>query len=326
MERQVKREAQAKESILKPPPVLEEISPTEPSILPTKYQVIGNLKARYKYYLNHMLEPKKSFLEDDNIQKNLRYLKLMEKHEDPIEISENYYLYLCLTDNCFEVKFRVKDNCPLLCDNCMTKEKYRKRREKRKPEDRTSADSNYAIGNLSPDGRMKRARNLSTERKKYKKQAKRLRLKLSKLKVEINVDDDNFFEVMDKIEDHIKNNSDEVKSQLMKVLINIESKQREEDISDKRSADREKLAERIMNALRDNCKKMDGQDKQVRYQPDILRIALASWLQTPGAYQKFREHSLEIMPSVSTLRKLNKKVSYKEGINPIVYAWFADEN
>ena len=33
-----------------------------------------------------------------------------------------------------------------------------------------------------------------------------------------------------------------------------------------------------MNALRDNCKKMDGQDKQVRYQPDILRIALASWL------------------------------------------------
>lgn len=48
-------------------------------------------------------------------------------------------------------------------------------------------------------------------------------------------------------------------------------------------------------------------------------------LKSKSCYEQFKKHSLQVLPSVSHLQKLAKGVSRKEGVDPKVCGWLADE-
>jgi hypothetical protein len=58
---------------------------------------------------------------------------------------------------------------------------------------------------------------------------------------------------------------------------------------------------------------IDGQKKQVRFAPRMLRLAMSLWMRSKSTYNDLREHSLAIMPSVSLLKSIQKGMRVNEG-------------
>ena len=58
----------------------------------------------------------------------------------------------------------------------------------------------------------------------------------------------------------------------------------------------------------------------------MLWSALAFWLESPSAYERLRDSSIEILPSASQLQKLQRKLISQEGPFPECYGWFQYEH
>jgi hypothetical protein len=68
----------------------------------------------------------------------------------------------------------------------------------------------------------------------------------------------------------------------------------ENDKSMMRDADA--FVEALDRQVNDHVRRFSGNDKQVRYSPDIIRIAMSVWLDSPGAYERLKSSSLEVFP------------------------------
>ena len=70
---------------------------------------------------------------------------------------------------------------------------------------------------------------------------------------------------------------------------------------------------------------LSGHNKLVRYNKRVLRSALAFWLESPSAYERLRNSSIEILPSAPRLQKRQRELISHEGPFPECYGWFQDE-
>ena len=66
------------------------------------------------------------------------------------------------------------------------------------------------------------------------------------------------------------------------------------------------FASTILKQIQHFKKKLDGNDKQVRFSSTIMRMALSLWNKSNTAYRELFESNLLILPSESTL-KINVK-------------------
>ena len=64
----------------------------------------------------------------------------------------------------------------------------------------------------------------------------------------------------------------------------------------------------------------------MRFSPHVMRMAMSFWLRSNKAYEEFSSSSLQILPSVETLRKLKMKMDIKEGYSTELYGWSLDQN
>jgi len=147
-----------------------------------------------------------------------------------------------------------------------------------------------------------------------------MELRLKQQEEEVNINDDNFLNAMESLESFLSKNSEDSKKRLIEAIINAEAKKSYSLDSSKR----EQLADKILTAVHNNVKKLEGRQNGVRFQPELIRAGMALWLDAGSAYDTYREHSLEVLPSVDTLQRWKKELAVKEGINPKIYGWFAD--
>ena len=63
------------------------------------------------------------------------------------------------------------------------------------------------------------------------------------------------------------------------------------------------FASSILEQIQCFKKKLDGNDKQVRFSPTIVRMAFSLWSKSNSAYRELLESNLLILPSESTLKR-----------------------
>ena len=85
------------------------------------------------------------------------------------------------------------------------------------------------------------------------------------------------------------------------------------------------ISQNIVSAIQNQGKILSGKSRTVKFNPRILRIALAAWLDSPRGYQKMKKDSIKIMPSTRTLQRLQAKMKLNAGICPKVYGWIYDD-
>jgi hypothetical protein len=69
---------------------------------------------------------------------------------------------------------------------------------------------------------------------------------------------------------------------------------------------------------------LSGKDKQIRYSPYILRLAMSIWMRSPAAYREMRSNGWVVpLPSESTLENLRRDQQVSEGECELLYHWWA---
>jgi hypothetical protein len=125
---------------------------------------------------------------------------------------------------------------------------------------------------------------------------------------------------------HCKENASDLRAQILKALIKS-AKGYDVDPTDQEAmAKLGNYAAEICSEIDKYSLQVSGRDKLVRYNKRVLRSALAFWLESPGAYERLRECSIEILPSASRLQKLQRTLIHPEGPFPECYGWFQDEH
>jgi hypothetical protein len=74
------------------------------------------------------------------------------------------------------------------------------------------------------------------------------------------------------------------------------------DQKDEVEIDDSAFIDRIFNTIQNYTKQLLlGKEKTVRFDPIVMRVAMALWLDSPSSYMALRRNGLEVYPSPSTL-------------------------
>ena len=249
------------------------------------------------------------------------------------ELAPGHVMYLCMSStrapDCqlFKVlKYQVQQDIKI-CEPCFSMQRAQEKRDKRHREDagdRISPSSRVNITYLSPSSLQKRRIGLSHQRKAAKVQVKNLKLKLESPREEemVAINSDEAKSVLHAAFDHVTNKVEkaELKEDVIKILLTSEGKNKMD------TDEVEIFASRVCKMLQAESKKLSGDDKQVRYDFRMKRLALAHFLEFgKSGYNQLRETSLEILPCVRTNERELVHLRGGEESNAAVFAaQFAD--
>ena len=273
------------------------------------------------------------FYEDDGVQRMAKILFVVESQLSA-QISDDTWMVKCRNAEteirCGLFKLRhVQRDDSALCDKCATINKRDTRRESRKRNssiDRTDPSSKAPHRYLSPGSMQKKVSKLSGELKTAKRRIARLLLKdLETKNVTFEIGDSNVHSVLENCLAYCRDNSTDLRQRVLKVFIEA-AKGYDVDQNDRETQHKlEQHAEEICHEIDNYALQISKKNKRVRFNSRVLRSALAYWLQSPSAYDRMREHSIEILPSVSRLQKLQRELIPKEGRFPAAYWWIQDK-
>lgn len=84
--------------------------------------------------------------------------------------------------------------------------------------------------------------------------------------------------------------------------------------------------DRVCKAIVDQKKKATGKKNGLRFNSDLVRLALTSYLRSKKGYKELQEKSIEVLPSPQTMARLKKDLMCEEGHCPKVYGLARDEH
>jgi len=128
---------------------------------------------------------------------------------------------------------------------------------------------------------------------------------LLKDSVQVAKDDKDVRSIMKHAFDHVSKNRDEVKKQLISIMLDLELECLGAS-ADEKKAEVKSLAEQICEAMTNQLLKLIGHDNQMSFSACIMQMAMASFLEGPNNYEKMKEMSLEVFLSQRTLYKHQK--------------------
>ena len=106
--------------------------------------------------------------------------------------------------------------------------------------------------------------------------------------------------------------------------MSLEEKDNDKINNDDTSKGIDYFSSSILEQIQNFKKRLDGNNKQVRFSPKIRRIALSLWSKSNSVYRELLESNLLILPSKSTLKKKHQKLNVHEGYCPNIYSTFYD--
>jgi len=292
-----------------------------PDILPTLEQVQHLLLNKYE-----KLGDTPVFLSDANVQS---VLDLMKRHPvrypDPMPFGLHLpvSLYACARSDCHGGCIGARDTGTRLCASCYEDNRKSQRRQARKRQseaagiDRTSASSRAPISSLSPTTKKARIKNVSRERKQAIWKVKRLDQRLKEMVIIDREDNEDF---LDMLSEALKDA--DLRNDIQKELIEQELREKKKDGKDLTEEDRrqiESYSEQISEAINNTAMVIAGKSKQVHCSARITRIAFARWVEYGnGAYERMKENSIEVFPSIRKLQRLQRRAKLEEGYDPNV--------
>jgi hypothetical protein len=140
-------------------------------------------------------------------------------------------------------------------------------------------------------------------------------------------DDDELVKMLQSAAAYANDNNESVRKGTIQALLQPPRDGKKGDSRDSPISEKEcdEFANNILEEISNFSKRMNDQPKRVRFSPRVMRMALSLYLKGPTAYESFRKSSIQVMPSVSTIKKLKADMTPKEGTFPRCYGWFYDE-
>ncbi len=136
----------------------------------------------------------------------------------------------------------------------------------------------------------------------------------------VDSDDDELLRIMSSAADYVKDNKEDSRKSILMALV---------DASDSscQAPDPElnDFVASILDEIENFTRVQSNKPRQVRFSPRVMRMALSLYLRGPKAYEVFRQGSIQVMPSISSLKKLKTSMTPNEGTFPRCYGWFYDE-
>jgi hypothetical protein len=240
------------------------------------------------------------------------------KEHSPLQLSSGLLLCFCSghsghsekDDGCeaFFIRSRINsENDALLCGACERRETSKKKRETRRVSmiygDNTTPSSHCNLRWLTKE-------QLAERYNKLKKENLRVASNLKKLANEIS----------DKVKHEDLCLTEESRYVFSAAISAAKSEQGRNTIKDSlmnllestASSTQEAAAScsEFVNAIAEEMTafstKLRSGDKQVRFSPRVLRIALSIWLKSPKTYREYKKSSLLCLPSITTLKRPKK--------------------
>ena len=128
------------------------------------------------------------------------------------------------------------------------------------------------------------------------------------------------YEMMRRALDGAKDNREEYTKSLIEAMVKLQS-------GNKKGYDVDEIkdfSENIMNEIVSMGKKCVGNDKAVRYSPQIMKLALSLWTRSKKSYKILFDSKLLVLPNPRTLHYIKRKNLDTEGNNPETYSRLAD--
>jgi hypothetical protein len=232
------------------------------------------------------------FENSELVQRAVNDISFMsQKKEDfptAYEPQKDAIFHTCLThpqpENCVGFKILSYYTERVECDTCKQNTLYKQRHAQRKEIDtgkRESHSSRVPIAHLSPQGMDRRLKNVITEKKNQQKKIKRLQLKLKPPKEQemVAINSDEVKSVLKEAFDHILIEKDRVtlKKLIVKTLVESELDDGNNNNMDSKEVDM--FTSRVCTLLEAESKKLSGDNRQVRYDYRIKRLALSHFLE-----------------------------------------------
>jgi hypothetical protein len=138
-------------------------------------------------------------------------------------------------------------------------------------------------------------------------------------------EEDNVMEVLEHALKYCTANAGEMRKRILTALVDSVKGYSVDDDDETRKAEIEAYVQAFSTTISNYALSVSGKKGVVRFDSRVLRSALGFWLESPAAYERLRENSLEVYPSQTTLYNLQRKLIPNEGRDPRVYGWFGDK-
>ena len=144
----------------------------------------------------------------------------------------------------------------------------------------------------------------------------------------IHPEDREFYNIMMSASSYVSTNKTDCKKRILLALLQssntIKDNQSKEQAT-KKSIEISDFADTILEEISNFSKVKIDHNCHVRFSPCVMRMALSLYLKGATAYKAFQQFNIQVMPSISALRKLKYAMTPKEGTFPKCYGWFKDE-
>ena len=250
------------------------------------------------------------------------------KEHSPLQLSSGGLLCFCFgysekDDTCetYFTRSRINtDNDILLCSACERRETSKKKRDARRVllshDDNTAPSSHCNVRWMTKEQFAERYNKLKKENLRMASNLKRVANEISDKTKHVDLclteESRNIFSAaIDSAESEQGRRI--IKDTLMTLLESTASSTQEA------AASCSEFVDAIAEEMTAFSTKLKSGDKQVRFSPRVLRVALSMYLKSPKTYKEFKSSSVLCLPSISTLKKLKQSRSVNDGICLKIY-------
>ena len=230
----------------------------------------------------------------------------------------NKIFTLCDRCGCNRI-LEARKNQSNQCEKCRKgtfMEKVCEQRRHDHAEMRVAPDSSVPITSLQSDEVTIRMRKLKQERARKEKERKRLVAKLAAYEIEKEKMSEEMLATAGKSLEYAKEHPTLLRNELARALYElIEQQNNSIDGSKPLSYDDVgPLVEMLADEIKNQCRVLNGQDKQCQYSSKLLGVAMGLYLRSGrSAYEQFQEDSIMRYPSADTLAKMKQSQPITDG-------------
>jgi hypothetical protein len=303
-------------------------------LLPNELDIIGTSSDIKSLLMREYQDlGRASFEVSEVVQGYFKVLRDVHEDTDCVELDDTYYARFCdvkeSTCAVFGIaKMRHNASVGATCKNC--KPVY-KRLKKLTKEDLPIQElhPHHPFSKMSHIQLQDLLRKRTAQLRSNKRSLDKVRSLLLKEHDSLYIDseDDQLHGVLKKAAQYVTDNQDEAKFNLVRALVddNVKHRGGKNEVLPEIEEECSRFAKEIVEEITAFSLKAVGKDKQVRFSPSVMRMALSLFVKGgKTAYDIFRDTSLQAMPSISLLRKLKSKMTPEEGTFPLIYGWLCD--
>jgi hypothetical protein len=300
-------------------------------IVPCKEDITKQLQDSFHQFFQSGQDPQ-LFVTKSNVEMAWRTLACLHKVCEPIDLlataeslggrkQTTYWLFICPSCGNW-ASIGTKNYGPRTCHPCKNKQLRLNNQLSNKMDVLADPSSRAPSSTLALPVLLRRQQNLRKQLEAEKRRSSRLLSYTQRSSsVYIHHTDENAHKIISAVAAEVASDVTGTKDIIRGIIVS-KGLSTGKSISD---SDIGEFVDHVVEEITNFGKAIiDGQKKQVRFSPRMLRLAMSLWMRSKSTYNDLWEHSLAIMPSVSLLKSIQKGMRVNEGHCAQIYGWFHD--